>query len=126
MFQKYMKKLFSIKLVHSLNCTFLIGLLVFAKITKRKILCKKCAKKKICKKETLDKGKSVGAIFMNLSKAFDILNHTLLIAKLEAYGFFKNSPLNYSQSYLVNRLQKANVKLSKDVFAQEPILGPEH
>ena len=54
-------------------------------------------------KETLDKGKSVGAIFMDLSKAFDTLNHDLLIAKLEPYSFSENS-LNYIQSYLYNRL----------------------
>ena len=45
---------------------------------------------------------SVGAIFMDLSKAFDTLNHDLLIAKLEAFGFSENS-LNYIQSYLRNR-----------------------
>ena len=43
-------------------------------------------------KEALDK--SVGAILMDLFKAFDTLNHDLLIAKLEAYGFSKNC-LNY-------------------------------
>ena len=32
-------------------------------------------------KKTLDKDKSVGAIFMNLSKAFDTLNHNLIIAE---------------------------------------------
>ena len=32
-------------------------------------------------KWALDKGKSVIAIFMNLSKAFDSLKHDLLIAK---------------------------------------------
>ena len=48
--------------------------------------------------EALDKGKSVGTIFMN----------DLLIAKLEAYGFSENS-LNYIQSYLRNCLQRINV-----------------
>ena len=81
-------------------------------------------------KEALDKGKSVGAIFINLSKAFDTLNHDLSIAKLEAYGFSEN-PLNYIQSYLHNRLQRTNVNnnfsLWKDLFAGVPqgsILGP--
>ena len=47
--------------------------------------------------EDLDKGKSAGAIFMDLSKAFNTLNHDLLIAKLEAYRFSEN-PLSYIQS----------------------------
>ena len=41
-------------------------------------------------KEALDKDMSVGAIFVDLSKAFDSLNHNV-IAKLEAYGFSGNS-----------------------------------
>ena len=56
-------------------------------------------------KEALDKGNSVTAIFMDLFKAFDTLNHDLLIAKLEAYGFSVNS-LYYIHSYLNKRLQK--------------------
>ena len=60
------------------------------------------------KKKSLDKGKSGVAIFMGLSKAFDMLNHDLLIAKLEGYGFSKNS-LNYIQSNLRNRFQRKNV-----------------
>ena len=59
-------------------------------------------------KRALDKGKSVGAIFVDLSKTFDTLNHDLLTAKLEAYGSSKNS-LNYIQSYLRNCLQSTNV-----------------
>ena len=50
-------------------------------------------------KESLDKGKCIGTIFMDLSKDFDTLKHDLLIAKLEAYGFTNNSH-KYISSYL--------------------------
>ena len=39
-----------------------------------------------------NKGRKVGAIIMDLSKAFDTLNHKLLFKKLQAYGFDKKSP----------------------------------
>ena len=38
-------------------------------------------------KKALDKRNNAGALLTDLSKAFDCLNHELLIAKLEAYGF---------------------------------------
>ena len=47
--------------------------------------------------EALDKRNSVSAIFMDLSKVFDTLNHGLLIANLEAYGFSAKS-LSYIRS----------------------------
>ena len=81
-------------------------------------------------KEALDKDNSIRAIFMDLSKAFDTLNHDLLIAKLEAYGFSAKS-LSYIHSYRNKQLQKTNVNcdfsLWKEIFSKVPqrsILGP--
>ena len=41
---------------------------------------------------------------MDLSKAFDTLNHELLVAKLEAYGFEKQS-LAIILDYLTDKSQ---------------------
>ena len=38
-------------------------------------------------KRSVDKSKMFGALLTNLLKAFDCLDHELLIAKLNAYGF---------------------------------------
>ena len=81
-------------------------------------------------KNTLDKGKHVGAVFMDLSKAFDTINHDLLIAKLEAYGFSTNALL-FMLSYLKNRSQRVSINSSfstwEEIIAGVPqgsILGP--
>ena len=50
----------------------------------------------------LDKQGYAGAILMDLSKAFDTINHELLLAKLHAYGFDRKSLLIIG-SYLKNR-----------------------
>ena len=63
-----------------------------------------------CKK-ALDKRNIVGALLTDLSKAFDCLNHSLLIAKLAAYGF-EYSALAFIYSYLTNRKQRAKVNNS--------------
>ena len=42
-------------------------------------------------KKALDKEKNISAIFMNLSKAFDTINHGLLSAELKVHGFLKKS-----------------------------------
>ena len=55
-------------------------------------------------KEAIDNSNLVSAIFMDLSKEFYTLNHDLLNAKLEVYGFSAKS-LSYMHSYLNKRLQ---------------------
>jgi hypothetical protein len=37
-------------------------------------------------KKTLDNKQLAMGIFLDLSKAFDVINHNLLLAKLELYG----------------------------------------
>ena len=59
-------------------------------------------------KKVLDKGGYICAIFMDLSKAFDTLNHDSLIAKLGAYGF-EIDALRYMKSYLTNRKHRVTI-----------------
>ena len=73
---------------------------------------------------------NVGAIFMDLSKAFDTLNHRLLLAKLKAYGL-QPTALKQMENYLTGRFQRTKVSNSysswSEIIAgvpQESILGP--
>ena len=52
-------------------------------------------------KKAVDKGECVSALFLELSKAFDIVNHDLLLAKLKAHGFLPNA-LKLMHSYYLN------------------------
>ena len=60
----------------------------------------------------LDKQGFAGALLMDLSKAFDTINHELLIAKLHAYGFSIDA-LEVLLSYLQDRWQRVkSIQLS--------------
>ena len=59
-------------------------------------------------RKCLDKSGIVGTILMDLSKAYDCLPHDLLIAKLQAYGFYFNS-LCLMYSYLDGRHQRVKI-----------------
>ena len=67
---------------------------------------------------------------MDLSKALNTINHDLLIAKLNAYGFTKNS-LRLIKSYLSNRWQRTKINTSFSSWtelllgvSQGPVLRP--
>ena len=49
-----------------------------------------------------------GGVLMDLSKAFDTINRRLLLAKLHAYGFSKQT-LAITCSYLTNREQRIKI-----------------
>ena len=60
-------------------------------------------------KTILNRKLKMGALFMDLSKAFDSLDHSLLLAKLSVHGLDNNS-LSFVQSDLTNRFQRCKIK----------------
>ena len=67
---------------------------------------------------------------MDLSKAFDCINHELLIAKLHAYGFGTEA-LKMIHDYLTNRKQRVKINTTFSTWSdllkgvpQGSVLGP--
>ena len=78
----------------------------------------------------LDKGKVVVGCFLDLKKAFDTVNHRILISKLCKYGI-RGHILQWFESYLKNRKQFVQIKNFKSQIksptcgvSQGSILGP--
>ena len=67
----------------------------------------------------IDNRMMFGMALTDLSKAFDLLSHDLLIAKVNAYRF-SIAPLRLVQNYLSNRKQRT--KMKSDFSSWEEIL----
>ena len=81
-------------------------------------------------KLTLDNHGYGGSIITDLSKAFDTINHELLVAKLHAYGFDRQSLL-FIRNYLGNRWHMTKINTSFSTWEkllygvpQVSVLGP--
>ena len=81
-------------------------------------------------KAAIDRGNQFGAILTDLSKAFDCIDHKLLIAKFYEYGVW-SSALNMISSYLKQRTQQTKINdcfntrsTTEYSVPQGSILGP--
>ena len=79
---------------------------------------------------TLEKGHSAVGLFLDLKKAFDTVDHDLLLQKINLYGI-RGNVLNWFSSYLRNRKQnviynnhESDYKEIKCGVTQSSILGP--
>ena len=78
----------------------------------------------------LDEGKFTCGVFIDLQKAFDMVDHKILLKKLELYGI-RGISNNWFRSYLSNRVQYVSYSGAKSVLRkiftgvpQGSVLGP--
>ena len=78
----------------------------------------------------IENSKMVGVMLVDFKKAFDLVDHQILIKKLEIYGL-KADTLLWFNTYLSNRKQQVAINNSKSEFKhiscgvpQGSILGP--
>ena len=78
----------------------------------------------------MDNGHSNAVIFLDLKKAFDTVDHNILLQKLASYGMSADE-LQFFKSYLTNRTQCCSVNGKMSPFSnltygipQGSILGP--
>ena len=78
----------------------------------------------------MEQGRLCGTVFLDLTKAFDTVDHQILLSKLSAYGLSGNS-LQWFRSYITDRKQRTSCgnEMSNELpvthgVPQGSILGP--
>ena len=78
----------------------------------------------------LDSGRTVISLFLDFSKAFDSINHGILLDKLQRYGI-RGTVLSWFKSYLSDRKQYVSINNENSNLShithgvpQGSILGP--
>ena len=78
----------------------------------------------------LNEGNAVVGTFLDLYKAFDMVNNQILLTKLERYGV-RGTPLNLFKNYLQNRQHAVRLGDTRNEYktidigvSQDSILGP--
>ena len=70
-------------------------------------------------RQEIDSGKMIGAVYLDLTKAFDTIGHSILINKLPAFGI-QGKELVWLTDYLFNRYQSVEIKGCSS--CKEPIM----
>ena len=75
--------------------------------------------------KSLEKNKFVCAVLIDLSKAFDTVDHMILLKKLYCYGF-RDTSFDWCKSYLENRQQQVQVNNTLSDILDEKPFGVPH
>ena len=80
--------------------------------------------------DAMDNGQMVGVVLVDFKKAFDLVDHKILLNKLEIYGI-KDEALLWFDTYLTNRKQQVTINNNQSEYKnisygvpQGSILGP--
>ena len=72
----------------------------------------------------MDSGRLTGAVFLDLSKAFDTVDHNLLLHKIKSV-VLSEVTINWFQSYLAHRNQRTSVRDTLSVAAPITVGVPQ-
>ena len=78
----------------------------------------------------IDNGNIIGTLYLDLRKAFDLVDHEILLYKMKLYNFSENTRI-FLNSYLTNRTQLVQIGNPKSTLTEiksgvpdGSILGP--